>query len=193
MVAWRSPCSAAVVAALAYALSNVLQQREAEQLAGESTLKLGLLAKLADRPRWLFGMAADVGGYVFEAIALGIGALVLVEPILATSLLLSLFLGAAINQRTITRTAWVAAGLFAVGVSLFLYLADPSRGAQLATNRSWMIAAPLIAAFVLACVAAARGQQARAGPCISVSAPAPCSAPARCSRRRSCTSSVAAS
>ena len=86
-----------------YALSNVLQQSEAEQVASKHAMRLGLLARLARRPRWLVGIAADVGGYVFEALALAAGAVVLVEPILSTALLLSLFLGAAINKRHVGR------------------------------------------------------------------------------------------
>ena len=146
----------AVVAAFSYALSNVLQQHEAEQIAESETLKLGLLAKLAHRPRWLFGMGADVGGYVFEAIALGTGTLVLVEPILATSLLLSLFLGAMINHRNISRAGWAAAAVLAAGVSVFLMVVAPTQGTELAPNHSWLVAAPLIVGFVLICVAVAR-------------------------------------
>jgi drug/metabolite transporter (DMT)-like permease len=146
----------AVIAAFSYALSNVLQQHEAEQLAQDETLKLGLLAKLAHRPRWLVGMGADVGGYVFEALALGIGTLVLVEPILATSLLLSLFLGAVINHRHISRVGWGAAVVLALGVSCFLMLVAPTRGTDIAPEHSWLIAAPPIIAFVLGCIVAAR-------------------------------------
>jgi len=145
----------AVVAAFSYALSNVLQQHEAEQIAQEETLKLGFLTQLARRPRWLFGMGADVGGYVFEAIALGSGTLVIVELILATSLLLSLFLGATINKRHVDREGWTAAMVLAIGVSLFLFVVAPTRGAELASTRSWLIAAPPIVGFVLVCIAAA--------------------------------------
>jgi drug/metabolite transporter (DMT)-like permease len=146
----------ALVAAFSYALSNVLQQHEAEQVAETDTLKLGLLAKLAHRPRWVVGMGADVGGYVFEAIALGTGTLVLVEPVLATSLLLSLLLGAMINHRNITRAGWGAALLLAAGVSLFLVIVAPTEGRAVAPEHLWLVAAPIIAAFVLICVAAAR-------------------------------------
>src|SRR4051812_1353659 len=101
-------------------------------------------------------MGADVGGYVFEAIALGTGTLVLVEPILATSLLLSLFLGAAINHRHIERAGWGAAVVLAFGVSIFLLLVAPTRGVDIAPEHAWLIAAPPIIAVVLGCVFAAR-------------------------------------
>ena len=145
-----------VAAAFSYALSNVLQQHEAEQIAQEETLKLGFLRQLAHRPRWVVGMGADVGGYVFEALALGVGTLVLVQPILSTSLLLSLFLGGVINGRQISRSGWIAAVVLAVGVGVFLYMVAPTAGIQLASNRSWLIAAPPIVGFVLGAVALAR-------------------------------------
>jgi drug/metabolite transporter (DMT)-like permease len=145
-----------VAAAFSYGLSNVLQTHEAEQIAQDETLKLGLLRKLAHRPRWVLGMGADVGGYVFEALALGVGTLVLVQPILSTSLLLSLFLGGAINGRHISRSGWISACVLAIGVAVFLYMVAPTQGIQVASNRSWLIAAPPIVGFVLAAVALAR-------------------------------------
>jgi drug/metabolite transporter (DMT)-like permease len=141
-----------VAAAFSYALSNVLQQHEAEQLPQDETLKFGLLRQLAHRPRWVMGMGADVGGFVFEALALGVGTLVLVQPILSTSLLLSLFLGGVINGRHISRTGWIAAVVLAVGVGVFLYMVAPTAGIQLASNKSWVIAAPPILGFVLGAV-----------------------------------------
>ena len=145
-----------VAAAFAYGLSNVLQTQEAEQLAEDETLKLGILRKLAHRPRWVVGIGADVGGYVFEALALGVGTLVLVQPILSTSLLLSLFLGGAINNRHISRSGWIAACVLAIGVAVFLYMVAPTAGIPVASNRSWLLAAPPIVAFVLLAIALAR-------------------------------------
>jgi drug/metabolite transporter (DMT)-like permease len=153
-VALAVVCS--VAAAFSYGLSNVLQQHEAEQVDESQTLKLGLIRQLARRPRWLVGIAADGGGFVFEALALGIGTLVLVQPILSTSLLLSLFLGGVINGRRISRAGWMSAVMLAVGVAVFLYMVKPTEGIQVADNQSWLIAAPPIIAFVLGAVALAR-------------------------------------
>src|SRR5579862_5303268 len=118
----------ALVAAASYGISNVLQQHEAEQISQSETLKLGFLGRLARRPQWLVGMGADVGGYVFEALAIGLGTLVVVEPIMATSLLASLLFGALIHHRVITASDWVSAVVFAVGITLFLVLVRPSKG-----------------------------------------------------------------
>jgi hypothetical protein len=147
-----------MVAATSYGISNVLQQHEAEQIAESETLKLGFLGRLARRPRWLIGIGADVGGYVFEALALGLGTLVVVEPIMAMSLLASLFFGALLHHRVITRSDWFAASVFAVGISVFLLLVRPTEGADVAPVHAWLVAAPLILLFVLGCVAMARAR-----------------------------------
>jgi hypothetical protein len=146
----------AVGAAFFYALSNVLQQHEAEQISEDVTLKLGLLARLARRPRWVVGMGSDVGGYVFEALALGAGTLVLVEPILSTALLLSLFLGRIITKRHIPGEGWLAAVVLAAGVSLFLYQTSPEGGVAIASERAWLVAVPPVLAVVFGCVALAQ-------------------------------------
>jgi len=81
---------------------------------------------------------------------------VLVQPILSTSLLLSLFLGGAINNRHISRSGWIAACVLAIGVAVFLYMVAPTEGIPVASNRAWLLAAPPIVAFVLVAIALAR-------------------------------------
>jgi hypothetical protein len=46
-----------------------------------------LLARLARQPAWLLGIAAMIGGFVFQLAALRSGDLALVQPILAAELL----------------------------------------------------------------------------------------------------------
>lgn len=147
----------AVTATVMYALSNVLQTAEAEQLSDDDTLSVGILAKLARRPRWLVGMGADVGGYLFEALALGIGTLVVVEPILSTALLVSLFLGSVLHHRTIDRNDWIAALILASGVAIFLYQVEPTGGRDFAPREAWAVAIPLVLAMELVCITMARG------------------------------------
>ena len=65
--------SLALVAALLFAFGTVLQQKEAQEVSDDDALKAGFLLRLARRPVWLAGMAADGVGYVAQAAALGIG------------------------------------------------------------------------------------------------------------------------
>ena len=64
---------------------------------------LGLVSALARQPLWWAGSAADVAGYAAQAAALGLGSLLLVQPLLVTSLLFALPLGARWSGRTLRR------------------------------------------------------------------------------------------
>src|SRR4051794_5868238 len=148
--------AAALAASFLYALSNVYQQSEAEQIDDEESMRLGLLARLARRPRWWIGMSSDVGGVVFEAILLGIGSLILVQPILAMSLPFSLLLSRFLQHRTIDRNGWISALLLAVGVASFLYEVAPNGGEQTAPIRDWIGTCLPVLLVIAICIAVAR-------------------------------------
>ena len=147
----------ALLAAFLYALSNVLEQSVAETMPDEHALRVSLITRLARQPRWVTGFVSDAGGFAASAAALAFGAVVFVEPILSLGLLISLLLGALIGHRNIRAPDWLAAAVLCAGLSLFLYEVSPTGGRDLVPPLRWAIAAPCIAAVVLACVVAARG------------------------------------
>src|SRR4051812_21570046 len=75
-----------LVAAFGYAVASVLQQRAATAVPAEYSMRIGLLTRLIRRPLWLAGMAADLAAFGFEALALGLGTLAVVQPILVLGL-----------------------------------------------------------------------------------------------------------
>jgi hypothetical protein len=81
---------------------------------------------------------------------------VLVEPILSTALLLSLFLGAVINKRRVGRSSWLAAAALAAGVALFLNQVSPTGGRATAPPRLWLLTGVPLLAIVAVCIGAAR-------------------------------------
>jgi drug/metabolite transporter (DMT)-like permease len=129
----------ALAASFVFALGTVLQHRAAVSTADEEA-GTGLLLRLARRPVWLAGMAADAVGFVFHAAALGAGRLVLVQPLLATSLVFALPLGAALDHRRISRGELRAAVVVSAGLIGFLAVADPSGGHDDAPLGRWLVA-----------------------------------------------------
>jgi drug/metabolite transporter (DMT)-like permease len=119
----------ALVAALLFALGSVLQRR----VEGEGLLRL------ARRPAWLAGLAADAGGFAGQAAALAAGRLAVVQPLLATSLVFALPLGAAFERRRVTRGELAAAVAVAGGLALFLTLAEPAGGRDDASPVAWLV------------------------------------------------------
>jgi drug/metabolite transporter (DMT)-like permease len=140
-----------LVAALLYATASVLQHRAAVEAPEDQSLRVGLLGYLARKPWWVAGVAADVGGYVAQFLALGHGPLVIVQPLLVSGLLFALPLGAALSHRRITtREVWAAAAVV-IGLAALLVALSPEQGHVDATGTAWvaLLAATLIPAALL--------------------------------------------
>ena len=88
----------ALVAAFFFALGLVLQEKAASDQPPES-VGAGFLARLARQPVWLLGLAMQGVGFVAQAIALGIGRMVIVQPLLVATIVFALPLGRVIEKR----------------------------------------------------------------------------------------------
>ncbi len=139
----------ALAAALFFALGTVLQQRVASSASAEEAVKLGFLLRLARRPVWLAGIASDAVGFVCHAGALATGRLVVVQPILATSLVFALPIGAWLDKRRVSARELLGAAAVAAGLAVFLIVADPTAGTSDASGRTWIV---VFAACGAACV-----------------------------------------
>jgi drug/metabolite transporter (DMT)-like permease len=145
----------AVLTAFLYALSNVLELSEAEQAPDEDALSPRLLLRLARRPRWLLGLASDVGGFLCQAGALALAAVAFVEPILSSGVIMALLLGSALTHRRLRRGDWLWAVALSGALSAFLYEVAPTGGRSVAPSNRWAIAGPTLAVVVAACIASA--------------------------------------
>jgi hypothetical protein len=146
-----------MLTAFCYALSNVLELIEAEQVPDEYSLKLSLLGRLVRRPRWLLGAAADVVGYCAQAVALALAAVVFVMPIIASGIFIALLLAAVLTHRSIRASDWSAAAVLSAGLAAFLYEVLPTGGNDLAPATHWIVAGPAVAAGIGICLISARG------------------------------------
>ena len=146
----------ALVAAFLYATSNVLEQRKASDAPPETSMRLGLLWHLARQPTWWIGIASDVGGFAAQALALLFGSLVFVQPMLVTSLLFSLVLGAALGLHRLSRRDLVAAGVLVASLAAFLAVASPTGDHSVRPIGSWAVPGIAVVGLVAACVMLAR-------------------------------------
>ena len=98
----------ALLAALLFALGTVLLQKAgmAEPEGGSSA---GLLLRMARRPLWLAGIACAGLGFVLQAAALSLGRLAVVQPLLVSSVVFALPLGAKLTGQRVRRIDIVAA------------------------------------------------------------------------------------
>jgi hypothetical protein len=148
----------ALAAALLFSLGTVLQGQVASQASEEESRSAGFLVSLARKPRWLAGIAADALGFVGQAWALAIGKLVVVQPLLATSVVFALPLGAKLAGRRVSAREIAAALGVTAGLGAFLVVADPTGGVEDARALEWIASFAVCGGLALALLVAAHGR-----------------------------------
>jgi drug/metabolite transporter (DMT)-like permease len=148
----------ALAAALLFSLGTVLQQQVASTASEEEARKAGFLLALARKPRWLAGIAADALGFVAQAAALALGRIVVVQPLLATSVVFALPLNATLGGKRPVRREIVAAIAVALGLGVFLVVADPSGGVDDPPAGDWIASFAVCSVICGALALVARGR-----------------------------------
>lgn len=146
----------ALVAALCIAFSAVSRQREAARVPDGDLGRLGAIGSLVRRPLWWLGTAVGAGGYVFQAMALGRGSVLLVQSLLVSSLLFALPLAATLAGRVIRRSEWLWALMLSVSIVVLLVVGDPRQGKQHAAGWHWALTAAIGLPLLAACLLGAR-------------------------------------
>ncbi|MBA3300850.1 MAG: DMT family transporter, partial [Thermoleophilaceae bacterium] len=129
-----------LLAALLFAVGTVLQQRVASKSSSKDAAKASFLLQLARKPQWLAGIAADGLGFAAQAVALGMGKLVVVQPLMATSVVFALPFSARLEHKRVSRRELAGAIAVAVGLAAFLIAGDPAGGREDATPQAWAVA-----------------------------------------------------
>jgi drug/metabolite transporter (DMT)-like permease len=151
--------AAALASALCYAAAMVLQQHGARQADGSASLRPGLVAELVRKPVWLAGVAANLLGYGLRFAALSRGSLVVVQPLLVTSLLFALPASARWHREGgLGGEVWASAAAIVVGLAMFLAAAGKAGNGVAPSGLSWLSAVIAIGLGSGLVVAVARGE-----------------------------------
>ncbi|MGW8402124.1 DMT family transporter [Streptomyces lydicus] len=126
----------ALGAACCLGLGFVLQQAAAQQAPMKDYLSLRLLLDLVRMPQWVAGIGLMVVGMALGAVALGMGDITLVEPLLATNLLFAMALSRRLTRQRLGRTGWGGLWLLAGGVTAFIVAGRPQGGSR-STDHLW--------------------------------------------------------
>jgi drug/metabolite transporter (DMT)-like permease len=127
--------------ASAFTATASLAQRQAAASAPEKlSLNIHLLGYLLRRPVWFLGIACMILGFVFQILALRVGTLSVVQPLIATELVLVFGVIAVQHPRRVQLRDWFAAVGTVAGLGTFLALARPSGGHDHASASTWISA-----------------------------------------------------
>lgn len=147
-VIWLA-ASAAVAAAILNAGSSVLQRLatgkpDAKDLFSRHFARAVTLSRL-----FLLGLGLEIGGFVMQAVALGNGSLVLVEPILTCDLiflLIFMFIKAKIKT---TWRDWLAVAAVVIGLGVSLVVAAPRGGHLRYQLLPWIITVVIVGSYTI--------------------------------------------
>ena len=130
----------ALLASVFTALASVAQRRAAAPAPGQATPSLHLIGYLLHRPVWFLGITCMILGFVFQVAALRVGSLSLVQPVIATELVIVFGMIALRNRHRVHARDWVSAIGMAVSLGAFLALARPAGGHNHASGSMWVLA-----------------------------------------------------
>lgn len=148
----------ALLAALAAAVGIVVRQAALQRSAADDPSVV--TAVLRDR-LWWAGTAAAAAGYAFQAFALAHGSVLLVQPLVVSSLLFVLPLSAWWTGGRVTVLEWGWALLLTAGLAVFVLVGQPHEGHNRPPVAAWTIALAGVVPIVAVCVVVARRTSGR--------------------------------
>src|SRR3954470_24475773 len=124
------PVAGGLVAAVLFAVANNVQRHAASAVPHGHVGPVGLLLRLLRNPRWLAGSRAAVLALLVQAWALSQGGVILVQAVIASTLVWSLALECVVERRRPTATQTGGAVLVGVGISVLVLIGRPGAGGE---------------------------------------------------------------
>jgi drug/metabolite transporter (DMT)-like permease len=141
----------ALTAALLNAAGDLLQRRAARTQPDELAGSWRLLRELARRPIWVSGLLASLAGLLTHIVALSIGTIAVIQPVLVLELPLAVLAASWFSSSRLAVRDWVAVLLMAAGLAVFVSSLSPSEGRPLAVGTTdWVAGLCVLLALVAA-------------------------------------------
>ncbi|MDQ5835008.1 MAG: DMT family transporter [Actinomycetota bacterium] len=147
----------ALVAAFFFALGLVLQEKAAS-VQPASAVGAGFLVRLVRNPVWLLGAGSQMLGFVAQAIALGIGRMVIVQPLLVATIVFALPIARVVTKRVIRGVEWIGALIVAAGLAALLIVSKTAEGREDAPLGLWMVVGGVCIGIAILLFVLARGR-----------------------------------
>jgi hypothetical protein len=150
-----------LMAAVCFGTASVLQHQGANRVRRRFPLNPGLLIDVARQRLWLLGIVAEVAGVALHMVAVNLGALSVVQPLLTVGLVVTLPLQAVLGL-PVSRRALLAATLTVAGLAVFLAVQPTVESRDPESIRDWLPGLLLVAIVALAALGVALVRRGRA-------------------------------
>jgi len=121
------------------ATASIAQRSAAASAPEKLSFNIHLVGYLLRRPVWFLGIASMILGFVFQILALRVGTLSVVQPVIATELVIVFGVIAIHDPHRVHLRDWFSAFGMVVGLGAFLALARPSGGHHHASASMWLL------------------------------------------------------
>lgn len=147
--------AAALAGALLLGISSVADQRSTKRVKTRRALSPAILADLVRQPLWLTAVATNAAGFALQVVALDVGSLALVQPLLVGDLVFAVLIARYLAWRTNRQlpggrrrvlALFAGVGAATAGVAGFLAVGQPSGGR---TDTSYGVLLPLAIGLVV--------------------------------------------
>jgi drug/metabolite transporter (DMT)-like permease len=118
----------AALAAQGNALANVMQRKASLQQSPDRPFGVGVMLDLVRSPTWLIGFLGMVASFVFQAVALGLGELSAVEPVITLEVPLTLLVASRVFSASLGRWEWGGVLAMTGGMITLVAALDPRPG-----------------------------------------------------------------
>lgn len=143
------PLALAVFGACLNASGDLLQRRATRDEPVEASGGAQMLLDLVRRPAWLSGVVISLLGLCVHVVALSLGQIASVQPLLALELPLAVIGMSKLFGVSLSRRDWIAIVVLTLGLAAFVFFLDPSGGDPSAVPGStWAIGLGVLAALV---------------------------------------------
>ena len=149
-----------LVAAVCFGTASVLQHHGANQVRRRFPLHPGLLIDVARQRLWLLGIVAEVAGVTLHMVAVNLGALSVVAPLLTVGLVVALPLQVVFGRR-VSRRALLAAVLTISGLAVFLAIQPTVESRDPQSIRDWLPGLLLVAVVAVVALSVAFTRRGR--------------------------------
>ncbi|MDA8196638.1 MAG: DMT family transporter [Actinomycetota bacterium] len=94
----------AIASAISFSLAAIFQKRQVRGVSTDANLKVALLWQLIKNPYWILGVIFDIFAFVGQFLALKAGSILVVSPILAFGLSITIFVDAIFERKRPSRS-----------------------------------------------------------------------------------------
>jgi drug/metabolite transporter (DMT)-like permease len=162
----------AALAATGNALANVMQRKASLEQQPGRPFGLRLLLDLVRSPTWLLGFTGLVGSFVLQAVALGLGQLSAVEPIITLEVPLTLLVASHVFRTRLGRSEWSGILTMTAGMIALVAMLNPRPGDEThVAHLTYILAGGATAATIFVLIAVStRGNRMWRTACLGAAA-----------------------